>query len=44
MLELAHEAHVDPDLWGQFGPGAAHEAAARTVAFYTTAPEDMPGS
>ena len=21
-LELAHEAHVDPDLWGQFGPGA----------------------
>ena len=21
-LALAHEAHVDPDLWGQFGPGA----------------------
>jgi uncharacterized protein YndB with AHSA1/START domain len=21
-LELAHEAHVDPDMWGQFGPGA----------------------
>lgn len=21
-LELAHEAHVDPDLWSQFGPGA----------------------
>src|SRR5262245_50447191 len=21
-LELAHEAHVDPALWGQFGPGA----------------------
>jgi uncharacterized protein YndB with AHSA1/START domain len=21
-LELAHEAHIDPDLWGQFGPGA----------------------
>jgi hypothetical protein len=21
-LELAHEAHVTPDLWGQFGPGA----------------------
>ena len=21
-LELAHEAHVEPDLWGQFGPGA----------------------
>ncbi len=21
-LELVHEAHVDPDLWGQFGPGA----------------------
>jgi uncharacterized protein YndB with AHSA1/START domain len=21
-LELAHEAHVDPELWGQFGPGA----------------------
>src|ERR687895_2268007 len=20
--ELAHEAHVDPDMWGQFGPGA----------------------
>jgi uncharacterized protein YndB with AHSA1/START domain len=102
-LELAHEARVDPDLWGQFGPGAvgvgwdlalrglglhlesrapvdpgeaafptspdgvefvrlaaagwadaavgdgdepgpAHEAAARTVAFYTTAPEDVAGS
>jgi len=22
-LDLAHEAHVDPDLWGRFGPGAA---------------------
>jgi uncharacterized protein YndB with AHSA1/START domain len=21
-LELVHEAHVDPDLWAQFGPGA----------------------
>ena len=21
-LELAHEAHVDPGMWGQFGPGA----------------------
>ena len=21
-LELAHEAHVDPAMWGQFGPGA----------------------
>jgi len=21
-LELVHEAHVDPDLWSQFGPGA----------------------
>ena len=21
-LELIHEAHVDPDLWDQFGPGA----------------------
>jgi uncharacterized protein YndB with AHSA1/START domain len=21
-LELAHEAHVDPELWSQFGPGA----------------------
>ena len=21
-IELAHEAHVDPDLWAQFGPGA----------------------
>jgi uncharacterized protein YndB with AHSA1/START domain len=21
-LELAHESHVDPALWGQFGPGA----------------------
>ena len=101
-LELVHEAHVDPGLWGQFGPGAvgvgwdlalmalglhaasgeqvdreegtrfpltpagleftrvsatgwaeaaigdgdepgpAHEAAARTVAFYTTPPEDDP--
>ena len=99
VLELRHEAHVDPYLWGQFGPGAvgvgwdlaltglglhlesgapvdpevaasftltpdglefvrraaadwadaavrggdqagaAHEAAARTVAFYTTPPE-----
>ena len=103
-LELAHEAHVEPDLWGQFGPGAvgvgwdlalmglgqhiesgasvdpaeaaafptspegvelvrraatdwadaavrdgdepgpAHEAADRTVGFYTTAPEEGPGS
>lgn len=101
-LELAHEAHVDPDMWGQFGPGAvgvgwdlgliglglhiesgeqvdratavtfpaspeglefvrraaagwadaavkdgddrgrANEAAARTVAFYTTPPEAAP--
>jgi uncharacterized protein YndB with AHSA1/START domain len=100
-LELLHEAHVDPDQWGQFGPGAvgvgwdlalwglglylesaaaefdrgeaaafptspegvafvreaatgwadaavgdgdqagpAHEAAERTVAFYTTVPEE----
>jgi uncharacterized protein YndB with AHSA1/START domain len=98
-LELVHEAHVDPDMWGQFGPGAvgvgwdlalwglglyfenpefdkeaaaafattpegvvfvreaatgwadaavgdgdehgpAHEAAERTVAFYTTVPEE----
>jgi hypothetical protein len=23
MLELAHEAPVDPGFWGQFGPGAA---------------------
>jgi uncharacterized protein YndB with AHSA1/START domain len=22
VLELAHEAHVEPDMWGQFGPGA----------------------
>jgi uncharacterized protein YndB with AHSA1/START domain len=104
VLELAHEAHVDPDLWGQFGPGAvgvgwdlalvglglhlesgasvdkaeaaafptspegvelvrraasdwadaavgdgdeptpAQEAAERTVAFYTTPPEEAPGS
>jgi uncharacterized protein YndB with AHSA1/START domain len=22
ILELVHEAPVDPDLWGQFGPGA----------------------
>jgi uncharacterized protein YndB with AHSA1/START domain len=104
VLELAHEAHVEPDLWGQFGPGAvgvgwdlalmglglhlesgasvdkaeatafptspagvefvrraasdwaaaaigdgdepspAREAAERTVAFYTTPPEDDPGS
>jgi hypothetical protein len=22
ILELAHEAYVDPELWGQFGPGA----------------------
>lgn len=103
-LELAHEAHVDPGLWGQFGPGAvgvgwdlgliglglhvesgapvdpatatafpaspdgvefirqaaegwadaavkdgdetgpAHEAAARTIAFYTTPPEAAPGN
>jgi hypothetical protein len=102
-LELVHEAHVDPYLWGQFGPGAvgvgwdlglvglglhietgasvdpgvaaafplspdgvefvrraaagwaaasvedgdeagpAHEAAARTVAMYTTPPEAAPG-
>jgi uncharacterized protein YndB with AHSA1/START domain len=102
-LELVHEAHVDPDMWGQFGPGAvgvgwdlallglgmhiesgapvdpevaatfpvspdgvafvrtaaagwadaavadgdesgpAHEAAARTVDFYTVPPEDAPG-
>jgi uncharacterized protein YndB with AHSA1/START domain len=21
-LELAHEAHIDPTMWGQFGPGA----------------------
>jgi uncharacterized protein YndB with AHSA1/START domain len=102
-LELAHEAHVDPELWGQFGPGAvgvgwdlaliglglhietraqvdpaegrafptspagiefvrqaatgwsdaavgdgdeprpAREAAERTVAFYTTVPEDSSG-
>jgi hypothetical protein len=102
-LELAHEAHVDPELWGQFGPGAvgvgwdlglmglglhietgapvdpeeglafptssagvefvrqaaagwsdaavgdgdepgpAREAAERTVAFYTIAPEDGSG-
>ncbi|WP_037055272.1 SRPBCC family protein [Pseudonocardia asaccharolytica] len=101
-LELAHEAQVDPDLWGQFGPGAvgvgwdlglmglglhiesgapvdpelaatfptspegvefvrraaagwaeaavidgdepgpAYEAAERTVAAYTTQPEDVP--
>ena len=101
-LELVHEAHVDPDLWKQFGPGAvgvgwdlalmalglyvesgepvdreagerfpltprgleftkacaaswaeaavadgedpgaAGEAAARTVAFYTILPEDQP--
>jgi uncharacterized protein YndB with AHSA1/START domain len=104
MLQLAHEAVVDPDMWGQFGPGAvgvgwdlalmglgehietgapvdkeqaltfptlpegvefvqraatdwadaavsdgdkpdpAREAAERTVAFYTTPPEDGPGS
>jgi uncharacterized protein YndB with AHSA1/START domain len=102
-LELVHEAHVDPDMWRQFGPGAvgvgwdlallglgmhiesgapvdpemantfpvspdgvafvrtaaagwadaavadgddtgpAHEAAARTVDFYTVPPEDAPG-
>jgi uncharacterized protein YndB with AHSA1/START domain len=102
-LKLVHEAHVDPDMWGQFGPGAvgvgwdlallglgmhiesgapvdpevaatfpvspdgvafvrtaaagwadaavadgdesgpAHEAAARTVDFYTVPPEDAPG-
>jgi len=102
-LELVHEAHVDPYLWGQFGPsvvgvgwdlglvglglhiesgasvdpgvaaafplspdgvefversaagwaaaavedgdeaGPAHEAAARTVAMYTTPPEAAPG-
>ncbi|OKI87599.1 SRPBCC family protein [Micromonospora sp. CB01531] len=100
-LELVHEAHVDPDLWAQFGPGAvgigwdlallglaqhlagaaldpaegaawplspdgtrfvrlagegwaqaaiadgddpeqARAAATRTVAFYTTAPEEAP--
>jgi uncharacterized protein YndB with AHSA1/START domain len=104
VLELAHESAVDPELWGQFGPGAvgigwdlaliglgmhietgapvdpdlaatftlrpdgiefvrkvaaswadaavgdgdepgpAHEAAARTVVFYTTPPEAEPGS
>jgi uncharacterized protein YndB with AHSA1/START domain len=104
ILELRHEAHVDPDFWEQFGPGAvgvgwdlalmglglhvesgapvdpevaasftltpdglefvrrsaagwrdaavadgdeagpAQEAAQRTVAFYTTAPEDAPES
>jgi uncharacterized protein YndB with AHSA1/START domain len=22
VLELAHEAHVEPEMWGQFGPGA----------------------
>jgi len=22
QLELAHEAHVDPEMWGQYGPGA----------------------
>ncbi|HEX6195020.1 MAG TPA: SRPBCC family protein [Jiangellaceae bacterium] len=22
LLELAHEAHVDPEMWEQFGPGA----------------------
>jgi uncharacterized protein YndB with AHSA1/START domain len=103
-LELAHEAHVDPGMWGQFGPGAvgvgwdlalmglglhlqsgasvdpatalafptspegvefvglaatgwadaavkdgdeaelAHEAAARTIAFYTVPPEAPYGS
>ena len=103
-LELAHEAHVDPGMWEQFGPGAvgvgwdlglmglglhlesgaavdpamavtfpvspegvefvrraaagwadaavkdgdeagpAHEAAARTAAFYTTPPEAAPGN
>jgi uncharacterized protein YndB with AHSA1/START domain len=103
-LEFAHEAHVDPGMWEQFGPGAvgvgwdlglmglglhlesgapvdpamavtfpvspegvafvrraaagwadaavkdgdetgpAHEAAARTVAFYTTPPEAAPGN
>jgi len=103
VLELAHEAHIDPAMWGQYGPGAvgvgwdlallglgehtrtgqqvdpetavtfpaspegrefirraaagwgdaavrdgdeagpAHEAVARTVAFYTGAPEDAPG-
>lgn len=103
-LELVHEAPVDPDLWGQFGPGAvgvgwdlalmglglhidsgapvdpsmatdfpvspdgvefvrrsaagwadaavadgdeagpAHDAAERSVAFYTTPPEAAPGS
>jgi uncharacterized protein YndB with AHSA1/START domain len=102
-LELVHEAHVDPDMWRQFGPGAvgvgwdlallglglhidsgapvdpevaatfplspdgvefvrraaagwadaavadgdekgpAHDAAARTVDFYTTPPEAAPG-
>src|SRR5262245_44473934 len=104
ILELAHEAHVDPGLWDQFGPGAvgvgwdlalmglglhlesavavdpgealafptspdgiefvrqaaagwadaavgdgdesgaAHDAAARTVAFYTIPPGDAPGT
>ena len=22
VLELSHEAHVEPEMWGQFGPGA----------------------
>ncbi|MEV0294750.1 SRPBCC family protein [Nocardia sp. NPDC050710] len=22
LLELAHEAHIDPEMWSQFGPGA----------------------
>ena len=104
VLELAHEAPVDPAFWAQFGPGAvgvgwelgllglglhldsgasvdpaqaaaftlspdgvelvrrsaagwadaavgdgdepgpAHEAAARTVSFYTTVPDDAAGS
>ena len=104
LLELVHEAPIDPDMWDQFGPGAvgvgwdlalmglglhlrsgervdpaeaeaftlspggvdfvrtaargwaeaaardgddhaaAHEAAARTVAFYTQPPEDGPAS
>lgn len=103
VLELVHEAHVDPDMWEQFGPGAvgvgwdlglmglgmhlesgeavdpaegaafpttpdgikfvqraatgwadaavvagdepgpAHEAAERTVGFYTIPPEEAPG-
>jgi uncharacterized protein YndB with AHSA1/START domain len=45
-LELAHEAHVDPGLWGQSGPGAvgAGQAAERTAAFYTPSPGAAAGS